>query len=227
MRTAEGNGPVHALDAALRARHRRDPPASEGHRARQLQGAHPRRGPRHGRRRRACSSTPPTATTSGARSASTRTSSRPRGRRSSTRWPTPSSRGAVADGGQATPTTRREDSDRRHPARPARPRARGGGGGHRGPALGPALAGPARAGLRGGLRGVAGRGARVRGLERHRRAAPGAARGRRGEGDEVVTSPFSFVASANAGALRARPPGLRRHRRAHAEPRSRRPRRRR
>ena len=30
-------------------RHRRDPPAPEGHRARQLQGPHPRRGPRHRR----------------------------------------------------------------------------------------------------------------------------------------------------------------------------------
>ena len=32
------------------------------------------------------------------------------------------------------------------------------------------------------------------------------------DGDEVVTSPFSFVASANARALRARAAGLRRHR---------------
>ena len=40
-----------------------------------------------------------------------------------------------------------------------------------------------------------------------------------GEGDEVITSPFSFVASANVGAVRARAAGVRRHRPADAEPR--------
>ena len=39
------------------------------------------------------------------------------------------------------------------------------------------------------------------------------------DGDEVVTSPFSFVASANAIALRARAAGVRRHRPGHAQPR--------
>ena len=39
------------------------------------------------------------------------------------------------------------------------------------------------------------------------------------DGDEVVTSPFSFVASANAVALRARAAGVRRHRPGHAQPR--------
>ena len=85
VRTAEGNGPVHALDRALRAAigeihpHLKDIELvnfkvrildeTQGH----------RRG-----HARACS-TRPTGTTCGARSASTRTSSRPRGRRSSTR----------------------------------------------------------------------------------------------------------------------------------------------
>ena len=43
VRTAEGNGPVHALDRALRAADRRAPPAPARHQARQLQGSHPRR----------------------------------------------------------------------------------------------------------------------------------------------------------------------------------------
>ena len=40
------------------------------------------------------------------------------------------------------------------------------------------------------------------------------------DGDEVVTSPFSFVASANVDPVRAGPTGVRRHRPGHAEPRS-------
>ena len=85
VRTAEGNGPVHALDRALRAAITETHPHLARHRARELQGPHPRRDQGHGRGHHACCSTPPTATTSGARSASRRTSSRPRGRRSSTR----------------------------------------------------------------------------------------------------------------------------------------------
>ena len=85
VRTAEGNGPVNALDKRAARRDRRDPPAPARHRARQLQGPHPRRDARAPARSRACCSTPPTATTCGARSASPRTSSRPPGRRSSTR----------------------------------------------------------------------------------------------------------------------------------------------
>ena len=50
VRTAEGNGPVHALDRALRDGDRRDLSAPAGHRARELQGPDPRRGEGHGRR---------------------------------------------------------------------------------------------------------------------------------------------------------------------------------
>ena len=40
-----------------------------------------------------------------------------------------------------------------------------------------------------------------------------------GEGDEVVTSPFSFVASRERGPLRAGAAGVRRYRPGHAQPR--------
>ena len=50
VRTAEGNGPVNALDNGPARCDRRALPASRRHRARQLQGPHPRRGPGHGRR---------------------------------------------------------------------------------------------------------------------------------------------------------------------------------
>ena len=58
------------------------------HRAGQLQGPHPRRDQGHRRRSRGCCWMRPTARRSGARSACRRTSSSPRGRRSSTRWST-------------------------------------------------------------------------------------------------------------------------------------------
>ena len=61
VRTAEGNGPVHALDRALRAAIGEIHPHLRGHRARQLQGPHPRRDRRHRAPSRACCSTPPTA----------------------------------------------------------------------------------------------------------------------------------------------------------------------
>ena len=49
VEVAEGNGPVNALDKALRARDRRPPPAPRRDRADQLQGADPRRDARHRR----------------------------------------------------------------------------------------------------------------------------------------------------------------------------------
>ena len=47
--TGEGNGPVNALDCALRGRDRSGVPRGREARARRLQGAHPRPGPRHRR----------------------------------------------------------------------------------------------------------------------------------------------------------------------------------
>ena len=49
VRTAEGNGPVNALDKALARRDRRALSAPPRHGARELQGAHPRRAQGHGR----------------------------------------------------------------------------------------------------------------------------------------------------------------------------------
>ncbi len=49
VRTAEGNGPVHALDQALRDAIGENSHPPEGHRARQLQGPHPRRDQGHRR----------------------------------------------------------------------------------------------------------------------------------------------------------------------------------
>ena len=54
VRTAEGNGPVNALDRALRAAIGEIHPHLKRHRARQLQGPHPRRGARAPTRSRAC-----------------------------------------------------------------------------------------------------------------------------------------------------------------------------
>ena len=89
-----------------------------------------------------------------------------------------------------------------------------------GAALGPAVARAAARRVRAALRRARRRAARERRLERHRRPAPGAARGRASrDGDEVITSPFSFVASANVDRLRARAAGVRRHRPAHADDR--------
>ena len=67
---------------------------------------------------------------------------------------------------------------------------------------------------------MAGRRARVRGVERHRRAAPGPARGRRGGGRRGRHLAVLVRGQRQRGPLRARAPGLRRHRRADAEPRS-------
>ena len=106
------------------------------------------------------------------------------------------------------------DAHRRDPARPAGPRRAA----RRRrvldvAALRPALARPARAGVRARVR----RAARRAATPARSRPAPPACTSRCAppastDGDEVVTSPFSFVASANVIALRARAAGVRRHR---------------
>ena len=117
IRTAEGNGPVNALDRALRAAITEQHPGDRRGRADQLQGPDPRRAPRHRvgdpgaprllRRRRA----------PGARSASPRTSSRPPGRRSSTRSSTRSSRAGSGRGDAGRAAGVSERSGYRSPGR--------------------------------------------------------------------------------------------------------------
>ena len=89
VRTAEGNGPVNALDKALRGAIIDRPPAPRRHRADQLQGPDPRRAPRHRRGHAGAARLLRRRPRAGARSASPRTSSRPPGRRWSTRSSTP------------------------------------------------------------------------------------------------------------------------------------------
>ncbi len=60
---------------------------------------------------------------------------------------------------------------------------------------------------------------RVRGLQRHRRPAPRAARGRRGGRRRGRDEPVLVRRLGQRGPLRARAAGVRRHRSGHAEPR--------
>ena len=103
VRTAEGNGPVNALDKALRAAHlarsTRTSTTSSWSTSRSASSTR-RRAPA---RSPGCSSTRPTGTTCGARSACPRTSSRPPGRRSSTRWSAGCSRRRPRPPGSARP----------------------------------------------------------------------------------------------------------------------------
>ena len=93
----------------------------------------------------------------------------------------------------------------------------------RGAALRPALAGPARGRVRAALRARGWARARQRGLQRHRRAAPGAAGGRRGRGRRGRHVAVLVRRLRQRDGLRARAAGVRRHRPAHAQPRPRRP----
>ena len=86
--TGEGNGPVNALDHALRSGARRGLPRDRQARADRLPGAHPRRRRTAPTRSPGCSSRPPTARRPGRRSASRPTSSRPPGTPWSTGSPT-------------------------------------------------------------------------------------------------------------------------------------------
>ena len=155
-------------------RDRRDPPAPRGHRARQLQGPHPRRDARAPTRSPACCSTRPTGT-------DTWGSIGVHENVIAASWQ------ALVDsleyGDAAGPPRRSAPSPSTSaldPGRPAGPRRARGGARPRGPALRAALA-RARRCRRSRRRFAArvGAAARQRGVERHRRPAPGAARGRR------------------------------------------------
>ena len=150
VRTAEGNGPVHALDAALRAGDRRDLPAPARHQARQLQGPHPRRveGDRRGHARAARR-----LRRHGHVGRDRRARERDRGELGRARR---LARGRHAAGpraprARAGAPRRMTTGDVIPLAQPGARRGRGAGGA-RGAALGPALARPARAGVRGGVR---------------------------------------------------------------------------
>ena len=109
--------------------------------------------------------------------------------------------------------------DEHDPARPARDRRPRGGAGARGAALRPALAGPDGRALRARFRRLAGGRRRGRGLQRHDRAAPrraGARLGPRGRGPD---QPLQLRRLGQLPALRGRPPGLLRRRPGHAQPR--------
>ena len=216
VRTAEGNGPVNALDRALRDGDRRDPPAPARHRARQLQGAHPRRDEGHRRGHARADRRLRRARRVGLDRRLRERRSRPPGTRSSTRSSTACSRRrprrSRGGGGERRELHARRAASRRaaagaDPARAAGAGRGGGAGGARGAALGAALARAAPGRVRAALR-------------RARRRAAARAPSRSGtaglhlalravgvrDGDEVITSPFSFVASANAALYeRARP----------------------
>ena len=110
------------------------------------------------------------------------------------REPTASTRpGSAPSRPSRLPGERRADPARAAGHRPAR-----GGAGARGAALGPAVAGPDAGALRARVRRLAGRAAtRSPCRAGRRRCTSACGRSAGARGDEVVTSPFSFVASAN------------------------------
>ena len=209
-RTAEGNGPVNALDRALREALGRDPSAPARHRPRQLQGPDPRRDQGHGRDHARAARRLRRRPGVGL---DRRLGERDRGllggarRLARVRDAGRRARGAATTA--AGPAQRRE----RPPRGEAIPLAR--------PVLGAAeeervlevlrsgrlslgpLLGRVRAGVRRARRGRA----RERGLERHRRAAPRAARGRgqrRRRGDHDARSRSSPAPTWRSTSARGR-----------------------
>ena len=180
---------------------RRDPPAPARHRARQLQGAHPRRDARAPARSRACSSTPPTA---------------------SDVWGSIGVRENVIEASWQALVDSLEYADAARPRRAAcgRPQRRS----EEIPLARPVL-GPSRRSRRSSRSCAPGSCRSARACRRSSRRFAGPPRRRRtrapsrsgtaglhlalravgvADGDEVVTSPFSFVASAQRRRLRAR-----------------------
>ena len=147
-----------------------------------------------------CSSTHPTASGSGGRSAFRRTSSRLPGRRSSTHWSTRSK-------------NERGAGNRPDPPRPARDRRSRGGARARGAALGPALARPDGRAVRAGLRRLARGRRRRRGLERDRRAPPRGPGARLERGGRGPDQPAQLRRLRQLPALRGGPAGVLRRRR--------------
>ena len=187
VRTAEGNGPVNALDRALRDALGRDLPAPARHRARQLQGPHPRRDQGHRRgharaarrlRRRAgvgldrrLGERDRGLVGGAGRLARVRHAGAARGR----------ARGEAA--ARSARDRRRASVSRGARGDPARAagarRSRGASACSRCCAPGRLSLGRDGARVRAGVRRARRRAHRERGLERDRRAAPGAARRRR------------------------------------------------
>ena len=202
VRTAEGNGPVNALDKALRERDRRALPAPPRHPARELQGAHPGRAQGHRRGHARAARRRPTARTPGARSACPRTSSRRAGRRSWTR----SRRACCPRRNRRAPRAARRRVQRADPARAAAGRRARGGAGARDAALRALVAGPAPPRVRGAPspRGwapthVSAVSSGTAGLHLAIRAAGVE------PGDEVVTTPVQLRGVGQLPALRERP----------------------
>ena len=192
VRTAEGNGPVHALDRALRARDRRAPPAPARHQARQLQGPHPRRV--EGDRRdhaRAARRLRRHATLGRDR----RARERHRGV-AGTRWSTRWRRACCRPQPQRAPARGRDPARPRRSSASPRSRRRA-----RGAALGPALA-RARACRRSRARSrrASARRTRARCRRGTAGAAPGAAR-RRGRGRATRSSRRRSRSSPRANSI--------------------------
>ena len=202
VRVAEGNGPVNALDRALRGRDHRPPPAPRRDRADQLQGADPRLRPRHRRGHPGAAR----LLRRGARVGhDRRLGEHHRGllggaggvarvRLPAAAGPGRRGRGRGRDGGAALRGRPRERAD---PARPPGDRAARGAAGGEVLRSGRLSLGPMQERFERefaawlGVEDAVAVSSGTAGLHLGVRALGW------GEGDEVLTSPFSFVASAN------------------------------
>ena len=115
----EGNGPVNAIDSAMRAALAARYPLLDQGAPHRLQGAHPRRRDGHGRDHPRARSTRPTAIARGPPSASAPTSSRRRGGRSRKASSTASALGLTESDGRAP--AGRNDAHGRAEVRPVSP----------------------------------------------------------------------------------------------------------